>query len=214
MPYGYNTVSKGDLVRVPIEIKKKAEEETYWNNMNATNYERLEKERREKERADRVRKQSNLFEIYGTRDVKEEVSYEEQQKKLTELRKQPFANKATAKMQQEAILEMSRLRDAKAKQENWAEQSRRQRERDRREDEEKKLENAKTFLTRVANTVAKTVANSLDLDYKRMGGSKSKEILGKQRRIYKVAGSRKEHVKYKGQLIPVSDYKKLMKLKR
>jgi hypothetical protein len=46
------------------------------------------------------------------------------------------------------------------------------------------------------------------------GGSKSKEILGKQRRIYKVAGSRKEHVKYKGQLIPVSDYKKLMKLKR
>jgi hypothetical protein len=42
----------------------------------------------------------------------------------------------------------------------------------------------------------------------------SKEILGKQRRIYKVAGSRKEHVKYKGQLIPVSDYKKLMILKR
>jgi hypothetical protein len=41
----------------------------------------------------------------------------------------------------------------------------------------------------------------------------SKEILGKQRRIYKVAGSRKEHVKYKGQLIPVSDYKKLMKPK-
>jgi hypothetical protein len=43
--------------------------------------------------------------------------------------------------------------------------------------------------------------------------SQSKEILGKQRRIYKVAGSRKEHVKYKGQLIPVSDYKKLMKPK-
>jgi len=41
----------------------------------------------------------------------------------------------------------------------------------------------------------------------------SKEILGKQRRIYKVAGSRKEHIKYKGQLIPVSDYKKLMKPK-
>jgi hypothetical protein len=45
------------------------------------------------------------------------------------------------------------------------------------------------------------------------GGSQSKEILGKQRRIYKVAGSRKEHIKYKGQLIPVSDYKKLMKPK-
>lgn len=39
----------------------------------------------------------------------------------------------------------------------------------------------------------------------------SKEILGKIRRIYKVAGSRKEHIKYKGKLIPVADYKKLMK---
>ena len=43
------------------------------------------------------------------------------------------------------------------------------------------------------------------------GGSKSKEILGKIRRVYKVAGSRKEHIKYKGELIPVADYKKLMK---
>ena len=39
----------------------------------------------------------------------------------------------------------------------------------------------------------------------------SKEILGKIRRIYKVAGSRKEHIKYKGELISVSDYKKLVK---
>ena len=38
-----------------------------------------------------------------------------------------------------------------------------------------------------------------------------KEILGKRRRIYKIKGSRKEHVKYKGELIPVSDYKKLFK---
>jgi hypothetical protein len=45
----------------------------------------------------------------------------------------------------------------------------------------------------------------------RGGGSKSKEILGKIRRVYKVAGSRKEHIKYKGELIPVSDYKKLFK---
>jgi hypothetical protein len=50
--------------------------------------------------------------------------------------------------------------------------------------------------------------------HKKPSVPQSKEILGKQRRIYKVAGSRKEHVKYKGQLIPVSDYKKLMKLKR
>ena len=38
-----------------------------------------------------------------------------------------------------------------------------------------------------------------------------KEIFGKRRRIYKIKGSRKEHVKYKGELIPVSDYKKLVK---
>ena len=38
----------------------------------------------------------------------------------------------------------------------------------------------------------------------------SKEILGKIRRIYKVAGSRTEHIKYKGELISVSDYKKLV----
>ena len=43
------------------------------------------------------------------------------------------------------------------------------------------------------------------------GGSKSKEILANIRRVYKVAGSRKEHIKYKGELIPVSDYKKLFK---
>jgi hypothetical protein len=71
----------------------------------------------------------------------------------------------------------------------------------------------------------KIIKNDIDLIYKAVveinkknddttgigGGSQSKEILGKQRRIYKVAGSRKEHIKYKGQLIPVSDYKKLFK---
>ena len=38
-----------------------------------------------------------------------------------------------------------------------------------------------------------------------------KEILGKQRCIYKKAGDRKEYVKYKGALITVKDYKKIMK---
>jgi hypothetical protein len=37
-----------------------------------------------------------------------------------------------------------------------------------------------------------------------------KLILGKERCIYKVQGSNKEHVKYKGSLIPVADFKKLM----
>ena len=44
------------------------------------------------------------------------------------------------------------------------------------------------------------------------GGKKStkKLILGKERCIYKVQGSKKDHIKYKGALIPVADYKKLM----
>jgi hypothetical protein len=44
------------------------------------------------------------------------------------------------------------------------------------------------------------------------GGKKStkKVILGKERCIYKVQGSKKDHIKYKGALIPVADYKKLM----
>ena len=38
-----------------------------------------------------------------------------------------------------------------------------------------------------------------------------KIILGKERCIYKIQGSKREHVKYKGSIITVTDYKKLMK---
>jgi uncharacterized protein (UPF0147 family) len=40
-----------------------------------------------------------------------------------------------------------------------------------------------------------------------------KDILGKERYIYKKSGDRKEYVKYKGDLITVNDFKKLMKSK-
>ena len=40
-----------------------------------------------------------------------------------------------------------------------------------------------------------------------------KEILGKQMKIYKMPDSRKEYVKYKGELRSISDYKNLMKQK-
>ena len=55
--------------------------------------------------------------------------------------------------------------------------------------------------------------NKRDETLEQSGGNNKqyKEILGKRRRIYKIKGSRKEHVKYKGELIPVSDYKKLVK---
>lgn len=47
------------------------------------------------------------------------------------------------------------------------------------------------------------------------GGRKAsvkKEICGKLRCIYKISGSRKEHVKYKGRLITVADYKRIHKI--
>jgi len=50
---------------------------------------------------------------------------------------------------------------------------------------------------------------------KSSGGSKAslkKYINGKMRCIYKIAGSRKEYIKYKGHLVSVSDYKKYMKI--
>ena len=46
--------------------------------------------------------------------------------------------------------------------------------------------------------------------YKKVG---KKEVLGKDRVIYKMKGSNKEYLKTKGMYIPVSEYKKLKKIK-
>ena len=40
-----------------------------------------------------------------------------------------------------------------------------------------------------------------------------KVVLGKERCIYKVSGSKKDYMKYKGKLVPVADYIKSMKKK-
>jgi hypothetical protein len=42
---------------------------------------------------------------------------------------------------------------------------------------------------------------------------KKKVVLGKERCIYKVSGSKKDYMKYKGKLVPVTDYIKSMKKK-
>ena len=56
----------------------------------------------------------------------------------------------------------------------------------------------------------------------RIGGMKNQEVkkcekkkvvLGKERCIYKVSGSKKDYMKYKGKLVPVTDYVKYMKKK-
>jgi hydrogenase maturation factor len=49
--------------------------------------------------------------------------------------------------------------------------------------------------------------------YAKSSKFKTKEILGKLRRIYKIPNSKKEHIKHKGNLITVSEYKAVMKLK-
>jgi hypothetical protein len=49
--------------------------------------------------------------------------------------------------------------------------------------------------------------------YAKSSKFKTKEVLGKLRRIYKIPNSKKEHIKHKGNLITVSEYKALMKLK-
>jgi transcriptional regulator of acetoin/glycerol metabolism len=88
-----------------------------------------------------------------------------------------------------------------------------------REAEEAKARKIERSYQRKIERLARTEATTTQgqgggFRHKKPSVPQSKEILGKIRRIYKVAGSRKEHVKYKGELIPVSDYKKLMKLKR
>ena len=66
--------------------------------------------------------------------------------------------------------------------------------------------------------IARTSNRSNKNDLFVLGGHKAnsekKEICGRLRCIYKISGSRKEHVKHKGSLITVVDYKKLMKNNR
>ena len=56
-----------------------------------------------------------------------------------------------------------------------------------------------------------------NVEYHVNGGRKAsvkKEICGKLRCIYTISGSRKEHVKYKGRLITVADYKRIHKIRK
>ena len=52
---------------------------------------------------------------------------------------------------------------------------------------------------------------TLTLPISRNKESQYKDVLGKRMKIYKKPDSRKEYVKYKGELHPISDYKNLMK---
>lgn len=74
------------------------------------------------------------------------------------------------------------------------------------------ITNVKDFFTKI--TIKESSGTKALSFSKTTGGHKAsvkKEICGKLRCIYKIPGSRKEHIKYKGRLIAVADYKKLMK---
>jgi len=84
-----------------------------------------------------------------------------------------------------------------------------------------------SLLSQLLNTINNTdipVRKTVKTDfYKTLGGNinnikikktAKKEILGKERCIYKKSGDRKEYLKHKGCLITVSEYKKLMKSKK
>jgi hypothetical protein len=139
--------------------------------------------------------QKNRSEEQASRDLKEQV---EEYKETTNNR--TLAEKKLIK----SIRDNQSIKDQKNEKE--AEERKAQREADFAQ----YIKN-QSILNRIASSVKNVVGSSTKTATNVGGGSQSKEILGKQRRIYKVAGSRKEHIKYKGQLIPVSDYKKLFK---
>ena len=73
------------------------------------------------------------------------------------------------------------------------------------------IQTAKQTAIQTAKQTAKqTGANG---GYAKSSKFKTKEVLGKLRRVYKIPNSKKEHIKHKGNLITVSEYKAVMKLK-
>jgi hypothetical protein len=65
--------------------------------------------------------------------------------------------------------------------------------------------------TRSDTTVNDYIVNMIVVSSGGRKASVKKEICGRLRCIYKIPGSRKEHIKYKGRLITVEDYKNLKK---
>jgi hypothetical protein len=63
----------------------------------------------------------------------------------------------------------------------------------------------------ISNSLISQGGNRKTTTVKKIG---KKTILGKERCIYAIQGDRKEYLRYKGNLIPVKDYKKLMKDKK
>ena len=84
---------------------------------------------------------------------------------------------------------------------------------------ERQLEKEKEIAIQTAKQTAKQTAiqtaiqTGVNGGYAKSSKFKTKEVLGKLRRVYKIPNSKKEHIKHKGNLITVSEYKAVMKLK-
>ena len=77
-----------------------------------------------------------------------------------------------------------------------------------------------SYEDRLNNESSKEIERELEISNPQNGSGNAKitkkskkSILGKERCIYKKAGDRKEYLRYKGDLITVKDYTKLMKAK-
>lgn len=77
-----------------------------------------------------------------------------------------------------------------------------------------------SYKERLNSETSKEIERELGISTSQSGGGNAKitkkskkSILGKERCIYKKAGDRKEYLRYKGDLITVKDYTKLMKAK-
>ena len=77
------------------------------------------------------------------------------------------------------------------------------------------IQTAKQTAIQTAKQTAKQTAirTGVNGGYAKSSKFKTKEVLGKLRRVYKIPNSKKEHIKHKGNLITVSEYKAVMKLK-
>ena len=82
---------------------------------------------------------------------------------------------------------------------------------ERNEQNEQKSKKAANGGKRISKGKSNKVAKKPVVSQKKQ--SVYKEIFGKQMKIYKMPDSRKEYVKYKGELHPISEYKSLMKQK-
>jgi hypothetical protein len=187
MPYGYDKVYNGELVKISQASRAKQAQETYNNSVRKEYYERKAENEMKKANEERAKMLSDKL-IEDGKMKKTEAA--------EETRRAAEAAEATRKADEWRIERRIKRTDNRAE----------------RTAEARTAARARAEATR-NSSLHPTKESSGGYKNKKPSVSQSKEILGKQRRIYKVAGSRKEHVKYKGQLIPVSDYKKLMKPK-